>query len=153
MPWWGWVLVLLVVVVLWVALWWGRNNPSGYMDRTKERLALWAKWHDDVGAILDTDSDRLSVGALIRVEGKLDALADAQRRESVPRVELDRYNAAIARLFEVERNVVKDLRTTGGTNLTIIGQERRRLMDHLEDIDDELRRVQEQPVSGRGNVR
>lgn len=129
MPWWGWALLLVVVVVVWVALWWARNNPRGYMDRTKGRVALWATWLDDVETILESDPIRM--GALTRVEGKFDALADAQRKERVPDAALEQMNARAARLFEIERNVIKDLRTTGGANLGIMRQERWDLMSQL----------------------
>lgn len=139
---------MALVVVAWVSLWWARNNPKGYKDRTKGRVELWAKCLDDVDTILNTDSDKLPVGALIRVEGKLDGLADAQRRERVPDVGLELMNARTARLFEIERNVIKDLRTTGGKNVSTMGQERTDLLMQLglEDVmraRNEERREQE----------
>ena len=127
MEWWGWLLVVLVIAVF--LLWRARSSPAGYLDRTKGRVALWAASLDDVEALLDRDP--LPVDALLRIEAKLHSLAEAQRRERVPHVGVERRNAATTRLFEVERNVIQDMRTTGGKNLRVIGEERWGLLNEL----------------------
>ena len=106
------------------------DERDEYQDRNEERIDRWETMLDELDELL-VRSPR-PTESLVKLEKELEMLADQQRRERIPEGVSERRNAAMTRLFEVQRDLIRDYRLTGGKNDSQISLKRWDLLEELE---------------------
>jgi hypothetical protein len=138
MPWWGWVIIMLIALVGLSMLYSIRKvrslaastDPTGYFARATHRMDEVEKVSESVENLIAApglNKHRVSNGA-----DKLRMLAESQRRDSAP-PELEDHKLTYYKIMDLAARRAEDYLRTGGVNLGKLAEEQERLNESIQE--------------------
>ena len=112
MEWWGWILIAIAIFFAYQiikAAWW-RRVSSSWEERRRGRLVICDKRLTGLSQYIsnqETSGGNVKAIQVLRVEGDLHALADAQQKDRPDTADQSQLQNATVRYFELWRDIVK----------------------------------------------